>query len=75
MAVKGSICIVDGLVRGSVWGKIAQLPSNCRPSKRLIFNLNNHAKTARVDVLPSGDIIWAGGGKDHAWISLSGIAF
>ena len=75
VTVKGNICIVDGLVKSGLWGTIAQLPSNCRPNKRLIFNLNNHAKTARVDVLPSGQITWVTGGKDHSWISLSGIAF
>jgi hypothetical protein len=72
---KDGICLVNGLVRSGSWGHIATLPSNCRPSKRLIFNLNNHAKTARVDVETSGRVSWAGGGKDHAWISLTGIAF
>ena len=52
-----------------------QLPSNCRPKKRLIFNLNNHKKTARVDVLRNGQVRWIRGGKDHGWISLGGIVF
>ena len=54
--------------------KADQKNINCRPTKRLIFNLNNNAKTSRVDVLPSGEIKWVSGGKDHRWISLSGIS-
>ena len=72
----GSVCEVEGLIRGSRWGAaMVQLPSNCRPKKRLIFNVNNHAKTARVDVLRNGQVKWVGGGKDHGWISLGGIEF
>jgi hypothetical protein len=37
--------------------------------------LNNHAKTARVDVLKNGIIHWQAGGRDHGWISLTGIEF
>ena len=52
----GSVCEVEGLIKGSKWGAaMVQLPSNCRPKKRLIFNLNNHKKTARVDVLRLDD--------------------
>jgi len=76
------ICSVEGLTKwGSSVGElhkfklIATLPEECRPHKRLVFNLNNNAKTARVDVHPNGQIRWVAGGKDHAWISLSGISF
>jgi len=68
-------CVVEGLVKGSNWGRIALLPSDCRPMKRLIFNLNNNDKTSRVDVLKDGAINWVAGGKGHGWLSLSGIAF
>jgi len=42
---------------------------------RLIFNVNNHAKSARVDIQTNGIISWAAGGADHAWISISGVQF
>ena len=71
----GNLCVVSGLIKSGSWGALAMLPEECRPSGRLIFNLNNHASTARVDVLPSGEIQWVAGGQDHAWISLSGITF
>merc|ERR1712070_1142337 len=51
----------------------AQLPSDCRPKGRLIFNMNNHGKTARVDVTTDGKIYWVAGGRDHSWISITGI--
>ena len=66
---------VEGLLRGSSFGHLATLPAGARPSKRLIFNVNNHAKSARVDVDTNGRIVWVAGGKDHGWISVSGIRF
>jgi hypothetical protein len=70
------ICEVEGLIKGSQWGHaMAVLPSDCRPRKRLIFNLNNHAKTCRVDVQTNGHVTWHAGGRDHSWVSLGGIMF
>ena len=43
--------------------------------KRLIFNLHNHARTSRVDVLTGSQIHWITDGPDHSRISLSGIIF
>ena len=75
MAVNDGVCIVDGLIKHGGWGHLATLPSNCRPRGRLIFNLNNHQYTSRVDVLPDGSVHWVAGGHSHAWISLTGISF
>lgn len=70
----GTLCLVSGLLRGSRWGHtMAKLPSDCRPKGRLIFNMNNHASSARVDVLRNGDIRWVTGGRHHSWISVTGI--
>lgn len=70
----GSLCLVSGLIRGGHWGRpMAVLPPDCRPKGRLIFNMNNHAKTSRVDVLPNGHVVWVAGGRDHHWMSLTGI--
>lgn len=69
------VCSVDGLIKDGHWGHLATLPSDCRPNKRLVFNLNNHAKTARVDVLTNGQIHFVKGGQDHHWIALGGIVF
>jgi len=74
--VSGALCVVEGLVKGSQWGRsMVQLPSNCRPKKRLIFNQNNNAKTCRVDVQVDGEVTWHAGGRDYGWVSLSGIFF
>jgi len=73
---RAKVCEVEGLMKGKKWGRpMITLPSSCRPTKRLIFNLNNHAATARVDVLPTGQVVWIAGGKTHNWLSLSGISF
>jgi len=76
VTIQNGVCIVDGLIKHSGWNAdMAQLPAGCRPNKRLIFNLNNHASICRVDVQTSGLVTWISGGKDHDWISLSGMNF
>lgn len=73
---QGTLCVLSGLVAHGEWGKpVTILPVDCHPDSRLIFNVNNHAKSARVDVLPDGTVVWVAGGHDHAWLSLTGIAF
>ena len=47
---EGDRVVVQGLVKASQWGVIATLPAGYRPDKQLIFNLNNHRRTVRVDV-------------------------
>ncbi len=71
----GNLCVVSGLIKGSAWTDLATLPPECRPEKNLIFSLHaNQATPARVDVYPSGRIVYRSGGKGN-WISLAGIAF
>ena len=70
-----NIVHVEGLVRRGNWGKIAVLPVGFRPTKHLVFHVNNHASISRVDVEPNGTITWRSGGKKHGLISLSGITF
>jgi hypothetical protein len=72
----GVVCEIEGLMRGGRWGhSMVQLPGNCRPKQRLIFNMNNHARSARVDVQTNGQVTWHAGGRNHHWISLGGIMF
>lgn len=71
----GNRISVSGLTEGGKWGHIATLPNGMCPESRLIFNLNNHDDSARVDVLSDCRIVWTGGGKNHGWINLDGIAF
>jgi len=71
----GDLITVSGLLRGGRYNNIARLPVGYRPRKRFIFSVNNHAKAARVDVNTNGIISWHAGGKDHGWLSLSGITF
>ena len=66
---------VTGLIRPNRRTHLATLPRGYRPRKQMIFNVNNHAKTTRVDVLPNGRIMYETGGKDYNWLSLSGISF
>merc|ERR1712224_28742 len=66
MGKTGVVCEIEGLMRGGRWGhSMVQLPGNCRPKQRLIFNMNNHAKSARVDVQTNGQVTWHAGGRDH----------
>ena len=67
--VQDEVCEVAGLIYGNHWGHLATLPSECRPRERIIFNVNNHQYTTRVDVLPDGGVHWVAGGKSHNWLS------
>jgi hypothetical protein len=83
-AVRDNLCFVSGLAtvtsgsigesHGSV---IATLPTVCRPSKALIFAMNNDDRTQQVRVSTNGNMqLIAHDTKDATgWISLSGISF
>jgi len=71
----GNAVMVGGLVKTGPGNVIATLPSNLRPSKRQIFNLNSHDKTSRVDVMPNGQIVWVYRANARGWVSLDGIQF
>ncbi len=71
----GAVVTVGGVVKVQNWSVLATLPAGYRPAKRMVFSVNNHDRDARVDVLPDGRILWVTGGKNHGWISLSGIVF
>ena len=80
-----NVVYVDGLIRRYAYTHLATLPEGYRPHKRLIFNLNNHQFTSRIDVLADGRILWVKGPdknlhnlakeKSNDWISLTGISF
>ena len=76
-AVNNGICIVSGLCHSALnqWGHMATLPGHCRPSRRLIFTLNNNFGQARVDVFQNGQVHFITGNRDHKWLSFSGIQF
>lgn len=79
----GDHCTVDGLVRrtSSSARVIGYLPSNCRPSGRLIFEQKmgprsaNHRAIARIDVLSNGAVYLVASAHSPVWISLTGIRF
>ena len=64
-------CVLGGLISK---GCVAQLPSTCRPENALMFNVNNHQCTMRLDIYTDGKIKAITGGC-HAWVSLSGVSF
>ncbi len=71
---QGKQCFLSGLIRPSGTVKlpatVATLPSECRPSHRLVFRQQN----ARVDVYPTGQVqLW--NGRVGSWVSLSGIEY
>jgi hypothetical protein len=74
----GDRIVLGGLAArtsGGAWGHVATLPQGMCPESRLIFNQNNHDRTARIDVFPDCRVVWIAGGNDHGWLSLDGISF
>ncbi len=74
---QGDVVTLMGMFRrkGGKWGHVGTLPTGYRPPARLIFNVNHHEASARVDVLPDGKIVWVAGGKKHDWLGIWGISF
>lgn len=76
--VMHNVCVLEGGVsKGSVsdirGNRLAQLPFDCRPDKRLVFNGNNGYGLSRIDVTTLGVVTWVAGAQQDEWISLSGI--
>lgn len=77
-AREGDFCVVQGLarLRGGWSNPVGTLPRDCRPlDGRLIFNLNHHVISARVDVLREGEIHYVTNVGSYNWLSLTGIGF
>eukprot|EP01006_Ploeotia_vitrea_P035382 TRINITY_DN65862_c9_g1_i1.p2 TRINITY_DN65862_c9_g1~~TRINITY_DN65862_c9_g1_i1.p2 ORF type:complete len:624 (-),score=307.06 TRINITY_DN65862_c9_g1_i1:137-1954(-) len=77
-----SYCQVQGLIRTNTWGAraVARVPSRCRPRDgRLIFNVNHHIDTIRLDLLPNGVLYWVNKQGGHSfpwnWLSLSSLGW
>mmetsp|Transcript_91385 Transcript_91385/g.200231 ORF Transcript_91385/g.200231 Transcript_91385/m.200231 type:complete len:468 (-) Transcript_91385:202-1605(-) len=76
-SLAGKACVLEGAIKPlTAWDdQVGMLPESCRPDRRLIFQVGNPAKPARLDILQDGNIIWQGGGSNAAWLSLSGVSF
>ena len=73
---KDNLVTVSGRVSAGKWGScIANLRPQCRPSQHLIFTVNNGHLRYLANAWTTGCIEWHSGGRDHGWLSLSGIAF
>jgi hypothetical protein len=82
VTTEGDLVVISGLIEtasgAADWAAgdvIATLPAELAPEDELIFTLNQHDKSARVNILPSGDIVYGEGDSDYAWLSLSGISY
>lgn len=70
------VVTLSGLIKGSASGAtvLATLPPELRPDTQLMFNTNRHASSARIDVLPTGEVKWVAGGS-VGWFDLTGIRY
>ena len=56
VTIQGDMCVVEGLIRVDDWdvnkfsNSLVQLPTECNPSGRLVFNTNYGRSTDRIDV-------------------------
>ena len=68
---RNGFCVVEAVVQGTAYSQsIATLPTECRPTRRLVFNQATDAR-ARVDVYSNGDVKWADSGQTNNWVSLA----
>lgn len=81
LVVQDSLCILSGLVKPlnnrSPSNKVFEVPKECWPTQKLTFRVNDHQKTLRVDVMPTGDVRLVPNEDDEGepieWLSLDGI--
>ena len=67
---------LSGLIRSGDWpALVANLPDGFRPAARVIAGGNVHISDARVDILPTGEVLYIAGRQHWDWLSLSGISF
>ena len=72
---KGNEITLSGLIKGTNFSTVCVLPEDCRPKQVLIFTVNHHESTMRLDILPNGNVTYVTGTNKHNWISLDGIHF
>lgn len=67
---------LEGLVKNGAAAPstVFTLPAGYRPGNGLIFAVIANNTIARVDVAPTGNIVWQAGGT-NAFLSLAGITF
>jgi len=74
-----NMCILSGIAQNDGdWKtspKITILPNPCRPARRQVFSVNHNIKEVRIDVLPTGEIVYQSGKAGFPWFSLDGISF
>jgi len=64
------------LSQWSVPSIIAELPASCRPTDgQLTFYVGQQERQHRIDVNPSGQVLWVAGNRTLPWVSLDGISF
>jgi hypothetical protein len=67
---------LSGLIQSGSWqAVIAALPEGFRPAARVVAGGNVHISNARVDILPTGEVVYVSGKGQVEWLSLSGISF
>lgn len=71
--LKNNFVKISGLINCTQNKNICQLPENCRPKGRLIFNCFFNGFSNRVDVFSDGNICPYGTGS--GWLSLDNILF
>ena len=72
---KGNEITLSGLIKGTNFSTVCVLPEDCRPKQILIFTVNHHESTMRLDIFPNGNVTYEAGTNKHNWISLDGIHF
>lgn len=68
----GGICTLNGMIKGSKWGLLGEVPDNCVPDRRMILSANNNAHPVRIDVLKNKTLTTVSGTYKNNWLALDG---
>jgi hypothetical protein len=75
--IHNGVVHLDGLIKrdDATQTVIAVLPPSARPKTRHVLIGGSHTGSVRVDVMPTGEIVWVSDHKPNAYVSLSGLNF
>jgi len=68
-------CALSGVIKGTSWGTMGKVDSECQPDAPLIFSVDNHDGVTRLDVQQNGYFNYAGGSANNGWVSLDGMVW
>lgn len=72
-----NMCVLSGLAKATKgWrSHMANVPVECRPDTRIVFAVNHHTGSMRLDIFADGMIRYISGFRRNHWVTFDGIIY